>query len=182
MSLNIASLVRESAKAYPDKPALLFDDDALTFAEVDDLSDRLAHGLRARGLRPGDRVALQLPNLPQFVIAYFGILKAGCVVVPMNVLLKAPEITHQLMDSGARALITWSGSAWEANQAAKETGIDQVYLVEASGAPGAEVGTAFDELLTNLGPDDPPLEQIDSDDTAALIYPSGAIGRRKAPK
>ena len=64
----------------------------------------------AQGLRPGDRVALQLPNLPQFVIAYFGILKAGCDVVPMNGLLKVSEISYQLADSEARELITWSGS------------------------------------------------------------------------
>ena len=77
--------------AHPDKPALLFDGGRVSYAELDALSDRFADGLRAAGIGPGDAVGLQLPNIPQFVVAYFGILKAGCVVVPMNVLLKAPR-------------------------------------------------------------------------------------------
>jgi long-chain acyl-CoA synthetase len=81
---------------------------AADYAQLDALSDQLAAGLRERGLRPGDAVGLQLPNLPQFLVAYFGILKAGAVAVPMNVLLKAPEVAFYLGDSNARAFITWA--------------------------------------------------------------------------
>ena len=76
----------------------------LTFRELDEsFSDRFAAGLQDAGVVPGNSVALQLPNLPEFLVAYFGILKAGAVVVPMNVLLKAPEVELYLANSGARA-------------------------------------------------------------------------------
>ena len=116
MSLNLAYILRESAKADPAKPALVFDGGRISYGQLDALSDQCARGLRAAGFAPGDRIGLQLPNLPQFVIAYFGILKAGCVVVPMNVLLKAPEIAFQLGNSHASALITWSGTAARGGQ------------------------------------------------------------------
>jgi len=75
-----------------------------------------------RGLRPGDAVGLQLPNLPQFLVAYFGILKAGAVVVPMNVLLKAPEVAFYLGDSNARVFVTWAGVLDDAAKGAAEAG------------------------------------------------------------
>ncbi len=64
----------------------------LTYAQVDEMTGRVASGLRAAGLAPGDRIALQLPNVPEFVLTFFGALKAGLTVVPMNPLLKAPEV------------------------------------------------------------------------------------------
>jgi long-chain acyl-CoA synthetase len=91
MSFNLATLLRESARTAPDKPLLHFGDQSLTYAQVDETSGRVASALLARGLDPGRTVAVQLPNLPQFVLAYFGILKAGLVMLPLNPLLKAPE-------------------------------------------------------------------------------------------
>src|SRR5262249_50585542 len=83
----------------------------MTYGELDVLSDGLAAGLEAGGVNPGDAVALQVPNIPQLLIAYFGILKAGAVAVPLNVLLKAPEVAFHLGDSSAKILITWEGGA-----------------------------------------------------------------------
>src|ERR1022692_3621555 len=80
MSFNLAVILRETASASPGKPVALFPGGQLAYGELDALSDRLAAGLESSGLRPGDVVALQLPNIPQFLVAYFGILKAGCVV------------------------------------------------------------------------------------------------------
>src|SRR5689334_20066843 len=114
MSFNLAVILSESAHAAPDYPVAVFDGGQLTYRQLDQASDRLAANLAAAGIRPGDRVALQLPNIPQFLISYFGILKAGAVVVPLNVLLRAPEIAFHLDDSGARALITWEGVLAEA--------------------------------------------------------------------
>lgn len=88
MNFNLAVMLRESAAAAPDRSVAVHAGGKLSYGELDVLSDRLAAGLDAAGLQPGDPVALQLPNIPQFLIAYFGILKAGCVVVPLNVLLK----------------------------------------------------------------------------------------------
>jgi long-chain acyl-CoA synthetase len=77
-------MLRESAVAYPQKPVVLYDGGRVSYAELDALSDRFAVGLRGAGLHPGDRVGIQLPNIPQFLIAYFGLLKVGCIAVPLN--------------------------------------------------------------------------------------------------
>jgi long-chain acyl-CoA synthetase len=92
VEFNLAVILQESARRAPDKVAVILDDVRLTYAELDALSDRVAVNLAEAGVAPGDAVGLQLPNVTEFVTAYFGILKAGGVVVPMNVLLKAPEL------------------------------------------------------------------------------------------
>ena len=102
MSLNLAVMLRESARARPDKAAVVLDQFRLTYGQLEAATNQVAENLRTAGLEPGDRVALMLPNVPQFPIAYFGILKAGGVVVPMNVLLKAPEVEFHLSDSEAK--------------------------------------------------------------------------------
>ncbi len=129
MDFNLAVMLRESARRAPAKTAVILGDATLSYAQLDELSDRVAASLTAAGLAPGDRVGLQLPNIPQFVIAYFGILKAGGVVVPMNVLLKAPEIAFQLENSGARTLITYGGFVDEAAKAAEAAAVTSLYIV-----------------------------------------------------
>ena len=123
MSFNLAVILRETAQRSPDKPVTIQGDSRMTYGELDEQSGRLAAGLAASGIGPGDVVALQLPNIPQFLIAYFGILKAGGVVVPMNVMLKAAEVAFQLRDSSARALITWTGVLGEAVPGAADAGV-----------------------------------------------------------
>ena len=98
MSFNLATMLRESARSRPEKVAVILDQFRLDYQTVDALSNQLAGSLTAAGVRRGDRVGLMLPNVPQFVIAYYGILKAGAVVVPMNVLLKAPEVAFYVGD------------------------------------------------------------------------------------
>ena len=119
MSFNLAVILSETAHAAPDKPAAVFDGGRLSYRQLDQASDRVAANLAAARIEPGDRIALQLPNIPQFLISYFGILKAGAVVVPLNVLLRAPEIAFHLDDSGAMALITWEGVLAEAAKGAE---------------------------------------------------------------
>ena len=132
MSFNLATILRESALAEPDKPMLRLGPLTLTYGQVDVLSGQVAAGLRAAGLRRGDSVALQLPNVPQFVLAYFGALKAGMTLVPLNPLLKAPEVAYHLGDSGAKALITFDAFAGEAVKGAAEAGDVRVYVVSSS--------------------------------------------------
>jgi acyl-CoA synthetase (AMP-forming)/AMP-acid ligase II len=98
--------VKRNAQAQPRNAALVFYGRVVTFAELDDASDRFAGWLRSRGLAPGDRVALYLENCPQFAIAYMGALKAGCVNVCLNPMLKSAELERDLVDSGARALVS----------------------------------------------------------------------------
>ena len=178
MSLNLATMLRESALAYPDKPVALFDGGRLSYAELDALSDRFAVGLRASGVGPGETVGLQLPNIPHFLIAYFGMLKAGCIAVPLNVLLKAPEVAFSLGDARARALVTWAGVADEAMQGAADAGVSAVYVVNTPGVPEAQAGHRFEELLA-VEPETPPMEQTDPGATAVIVYTSGTTGTPK---
>ena len=105
---NLALDLREAAQMYPDRPAVRLDDTTLSYTRLDDLSARAAGWLRARGLRPGDPVGIMLPNVPQFPVFYFGVLRAGGAVVPMNPLLKAREVAHYLGDSGAGLVLAWA--------------------------------------------------------------------------
>jgi long-chain acyl-CoA synthetase len=176
MSFNLATILRESTLADPGKPMLLFGGTTLSYGEVDTVCGRVATALRRTGLEPGDTIALQLPNVPQFVFGYFGALRAGLTVVPLNPLLKAPEISYHLADSGARMLITFDAFAEEAAKAVADAGDVPLYVV-ASG-PGAPAhGRSFDELM---GADEvADIEPMNPDDTAVIIYTSGTTGKPK---
>ncbi len=176
MSFNLAVILSESAHSAPDRPAAVFAGGRLTFRELDQASDRVAASLAATGIRPGDRVALQLPNIPQFLISYFGILKAGAVVVPLNVLLTAPEVAFHLGDSEAGVLITWDGILAEAAKGAGAAGLDQIYAVGHAADSGGAI--AFERLLDAAAPR---LEMARREpaDTAVIIYTSGTTGRPK---
>ncbi|HET7247346.1 MAG TPA: long-chain fatty acid--CoA ligase [Streptosporangiaceae bacterium] len=172
MSFNLAVILSETARRSPDKTVTILGDSRMSYGELDELSGRLAAGLAASGIGPGDVVALQLPNIPQFLIAYFGILKAGGVVVPLNVLLKAPEVAYHLRDCSATALITWAGVLGEAAPGAKEAGVTQVYAVGGAGA------VPFEQLLSTPA-SGPAFAQRDPADTAVIMYTSGTTGRPK---
>jgi long-chain acyl-CoA synthetase len=176
MNFNLAVILGETAAVSPGKSAAVYDGGRLTYRELDELSDRVAASLERSGIEPGDRVALQLPNIPQFLIGYFGILKAGAVAVPMNVLLKAPEITFYLGDSRAKVLITWEGVLGEAAKGAEAAGLSEIYAVgHPADAPGAH---PFEQLLAVAAK----AHQLASrllTDTAVIIYTSGTTGRPK---
>src|SRR3990172_10055859 len=97
--------LKENARRAPDKPAIIFYGREISFAELDQATDRFAGWLRQRGLKPGDRVAIFLENYPQFAIAYFGALKARSINVCLNPMHKATELLHEFDDSGARGLV-----------------------------------------------------------------------------
>ena len=109
--LNLAVLLEDSARSVPDRDAVVCGPARLTYAELDAAASRVAAGLAARGIGPGDQVALSCPNLPWFPIAYHGILKAGATVVPLNVLLTEREIAYHLADSAAKAYFCFEGTA-----------------------------------------------------------------------
>jgi long-chain acyl-CoA synthetase len=176
MSFNMAVILCESADSSPDKPVALFGESRMTYGELDALSDSFASGLEASGVRPGERVALQLPNIPQFLVAYFGILKAGGVVVPLNVLLKAPEVAFMLRDCGAKAIITWAGVLGEAAKGAAEAGVSDIYAV--GHAESTDAAAAFEQLLATPA-NGRRLARRELTDTAVVIYTSGTTGRPK---
>src|SRR5688500_11633245 len=108
--LNLSVLLEDAARETPDREALVFGDLRLSYAFVDGIANQVANLLVSRGIKPGDKVALSSPNLPYFPMIYFGALKAGAVVVPLNVLLKPREIAYHLGDSDAKAFFCFEGT------------------------------------------------------------------------
>jgi long-chain acyl-CoA synthetase len=165
---NLSQNLTESASMYPDHPAVRMDDHVLTYAALDDAASRMVTLLRGNGLEPGDRVGLMLPNL-QFAISYYGILRAGGVVVPMNPLLKKREVEYYLRDSGAKLLLAWHDRAAEAEAGAKAAG-DCLAVAPAD--------WDFQAALAATPPATDPVSRSD-DDTAVILYTSGATGKPK---
>ena len=176
MSLNLAVILAESAFATPDKEAVVLHPFRLTYGQIDALSNQVASSLQERGVNPGDRVGIMLPNVPQFVISYFGVLKAGGVVVPMNVLLKAPEVNFYLGDSEAKFLIGWEDFAGEALKGAPD-GVT-VFIVN---KPGSDLVPEGSRSFTELMGGDPRFDMVPTspDDTAVILYTSGTTGKPK---
>ena len=178
MSFNLATMLRESRAAKPDHPLCHIRDLTFSYAQVDEISGRVASALLGTGLSRGDKVAVQLPNLPQFLFTYFAILKAGLVMVPLNPLLKASEIAYQLQDSESALLITFEGFAAEAVAGAREAGNVPTYVVNLPGNDVRPEGTRhYDEFY--FADDTGEIEPTDADDTAVIIYTSGTTGQPK---
>src|SRR5690349_1673324 len=168
MGLNLASLLTESAGRTPGALAIRLGDVELGYGELDERSAQLAAMLRERGFERGDRVGVMLPNVPEFPVAYYGVLRAGGVVVPMNVLLKRREIAFYLEDSSAKLLLAWHGFAEEARAGAADADAE---LIEVE--PAAFAGTlAGFEPYSDLA-------DTAEDDTAVILYTSGTTGKPK---
>jgi long-chain acyl-CoA synthetase len=166
--MNLVELLTDSARRYPDHVAIRLDDAELSFAMLDTASAHVAGLLRQYGLRAGDRVGIMLPNLPYFPVCYYGVLRAGGVVVPINVLLKRREVGFYLQDSGTRLLFAWEGFAEEAEAGAEQAGAKCV-LVKV-GEFDQRVGAAV------------PVTEVaatDEQDTAVILYTSGTTGTPK---
>src|SRR5215471_13577114 len=108
--LNLAVLLEDSARNVPDRDAVVHGTTRLTYADVGARASQVAAALAARGIGPGDRVALSCPKLPYVPVVYYGILKAGATVVPLNILLTEREIAYHLKDSAARAYFCFEGT------------------------------------------------------------------------
>ncbi|HET8565342.1 MAG TPA: long-chain fatty acid--CoA ligase [Solirubrobacterales bacterium] len=168
MGLNLASIITDTAAETPEAVAVRLGPLELTYGELDDRSARLATLLREHGLAQGDRVGVMLPNVLEFPVSYYGVLRAGGVVVPMNVLLKRREIAFYLEDSGAELLLAWHGFAAEARDGAADAGAE---LIEVE-------PEAFAELLGDRAPD-ADLADTGEEDTAVILYTSGTTGKPK---
>jgi long-chain acyl-CoA synthetase len=138
---SLPARLKATAARMPRKAALVFYGREVSFAELDEASDRFAAWLRGRGLGPGDRIALYLENCPQFAIAHFGALKVGAITVALNPMHKAHELGHELEDSGARVLV------------AADAGREIVESVRDRAALDAVVRVSYRDYL----PDDPTL-------------------------
>ena len=168
MSENLALNLIDSAKRSAEQPAVRLDDTVLSYGALDDLTARVAGLLRARGVAPGDRVGLMLPNVPQFAVAYYGILRAGAIVVPMNVLLKRREVastsaTRRPSSSSPGTISPTTPRRAPTRPAPSASSCDPGTSSSCwpAAAPGARVA-----------------DKIGSD-TAVILYTSGTTGRPK---
>jgi len=165
------ALLEETDKAYPAKSALVYGAQELSYTQLNRLSNRFAHALLRLGVQRGDRVALYLPNAPQFVVAYFGALKAGAVVTAVSPLHRARELQAQLCDSGAKTIVTLK-SQQSIIDSLKGKLIKYVIVTDS-------VDFTFGGLLSS-SPESEPGVAVSSDDLAALQYTGGTTGTPKA--
>ncbi|NLT05559.1 MAG: long-chain fatty acid--CoA ligase [Solirubrobacterales bacterium] len=166
--MNLSTILADAVEQAPDKVAFKLDDAELTYAALDEASARVAGMLAAAGVGAGDRVGIMLPNVPYFPVAYYGVLRLGAIVVPMNVLLTGREVRYYLEDPGASALIAWHGF-----EEAARTGADGLDLATFVVAPGE-----FERELAAAEPRREHAERAD-DDTAVILYTSGTTGSPK---
>jgi len=171
-TLNLASVLEHPARLTPERVAITFGSTQLTYAELNAKANQVAAGLHALGIRAGDHVALSCPNLPFFPIAYFGILKAGAAVVPLNVLLKPREIAYHLRDSDAKAILAFAGTP--------ELPIAEMVAAAVAGDTRVRV-ILMPRDLPSLLRDDPAFHppRREPHETAVILYTSGTTGHPK---
>jgi len=188
----------ESARKYPEATATIFMDAKLTYAQLNTLVDRFAAALQQLGVKKGDRVAVYSGNCPQFIIGYYGALRAGATVVSFNPLYAAREVEHQLKDSGAETMLVMSRFYPIVKQVRAHTALKNVIVTnikeyfppvlkllftlakekhegdrqDISGDPNTYW---FQELLSKA-PAKPWLVEVKPDDTGVLLYTGGTTG------
>ncbi|WP_353950768.1 long-chain fatty acid--CoA ligase [Knoellia sp. S7-12] len=170
---NLASNLVRTAQAMPDRPALKVNGQDISYQQLHAMAAKLAGTLRASGIEPGDRVALILPNVPAFPVAFFATLLAGGVVVPMNPLLKSGEIDFFFTNSGAKIAFVWPDFVDEATKGAANSGTK---IVECGPLGPVEGALGTGDLISE--PIWEPTER-EGDDTAIILYTSGTTGRPK---
>jgi long-chain acyl-CoA synthetase len=197
----LPEILTQMAGKYPDRAAIMFKGHVISLRELEALVDRMTAGLQKLGVQQGDRVAVQLPNCPQFVIAYYAILRAGGIVVPCNPLYQAHEMTHQLNNSGSKIIITLSSMYPVIKRIRGNTGLEQVIVAEIKTYFPPLIRLIFSLLLEkkkghrvpyrgdtntlaftdvlNSAQAAPQMVKIEPDDTAVLMYTGGTTGVSK---
>jgi long-chain acyl-CoA synthetase len=190
--------VEEAARKHPDHVAMIFQDGKVTYRELDEASDRMAAALADMGVKKGDRVAILMANCPQFIISYFGILKAGGTVVACNPLYAPPELEHQLNDCGAKLILAMSRFYPVVKEVQDQTQVEKVIvtnikeyfpfftkllftlLMEKKSGDRVDLAVGdvwFQDLLSQYSPSDRPQVEIDPDtDVAIFQYTGGTTG------
>jgi long-chain acyl-CoA synthetase len=188
--MSLPQVLERSASDFPNKPAIIFEENALTYGRLVDCVKRFASALQDLGVRKGDRVAVYLFNCPQFVIAAYGVLKAGAVVVPCSAAYKDVELRHQLYDSGAKTLVVHEKLLPFASKVLKDTVVEQIIVTSEKDpqclehvhkAPKTEKSEYIPMLriLQNYDPTPTHVAINPKEDLAFLCYTGGTTGTPK---
>ncbi len=164
---NLANILVQAAASDPDKVAIKMDDTELNYGLIEGLSQRVAGMLRAKGVQPGDRVAVISPNIPTMPAVYYGILRYGAVVVPLNPLLKGREVEYHLNDAGAKLAFAFEGVLAEVQAGAGPGGVEVVSM-----------DASFAKMLGDYDAE-PGVAEAEASETAVILYTSGTTGRPK---
>jgi long-chain acyl-CoA synthetase len=184
------AILEKKAKEHPEKAAIAYSEREITYAELDSLSNEFAGALVALGVNKGDRVAVFLPNIPQFVIAYFGVLKAGAVLTAISPMHKEREVEYQLCDSEAETIVALDSLYPIVEKVWQKTKLKNVVVTSAedyaskTAVSPSSVGQkpcvySFQELLTEKGVEPPKVRINPEADLAALQYTGGTTGTAK---
>jgi long-chain acyl-CoA synthetase len=165
---NLASNLVDAARDHADSIAVQVGQTSMTYQHLDRASGQVAGLLHERGMKPGDPVGIMLPNVAEFAVVYYGVLRAGGMVVPMNPLLKGREVAYYLSDSGAELAFAWHAFAAEADAGARHAGAEALVVEPVE----------FAGLLASFTPDDRLVDR-DDDDIAVILYTSGTTGSPK---
>jgi long-chain acyl-CoA synthetase len=176
--VNVADLLRNAANAHPDRTALLFQGVPTTFSELDRRVDATAAALGGRGVGRGDRVGLIAGNVPEFVSTLYGILRAGAVACPLNVMLTSEELGYILADAQAKAVVTESSSL-AGLLAVRDRLADLHTIMVIGGTPAPSGAISLNDALSQQDTRGPPAEGVEGSDLAVIAYTSGTTA---APK
>ncbi len=199
-SVPLFYFLEDSARKYPDTPCTIFKGAKISYREMNELTDRLAAGLADLGIKKGDRVGVFIPNTPQFVLAYFALLKLGAVVVAINPLYSAREIEHQVNDAGIEVMLVMSNFYNLIKQVQPKTKLRTVvvtniketlpsilsflFTLTKEKKDGFRVQLAegdrwLQDLISAHKPEDRPKVEVTSEDVALLQYSGGTTGISK---
>lgn len=189
--VSLQDLLRKTAKNYPEQIAIVYFNDEITYDELNVLSDQFAAGLIKVNIKKGDRVALFLNNIPQFIIAYFGILKIGAVVTTISPLHREREVNYQLINSGAKSIVTLNSLYPIIEKIKQKTKLENVILTDPNwqsidtqsrlkSLTGKKNVFSFKEILKKNSISTIPRIEINSKlDLAVLQYTGGTTGTTK---
>jgi long-chain acyl-CoA synthetase len=198
--ISVIDFLEKGAREHPHNPCTLFSGARISYGEMNALTDRLAAGFASLGIKKGDRVGLFMPNTPQFVMAYFALLKIGAIVVATNPLYKAPEIVYQVNDAGAEIMVLMTNNYEKIKALQPQTRIRQIVASNLKEALPPHLKMLFSlfrekklgfrvelrdndvwmkDLINDFSPEDRPRVDIGEDDIALLQYSGGTTGEPK---